>query len=136
MRHAETSGLSSNRSLSGAGQTRANNLSAILASVNLNNIYSTNYNRTKQTAQPTAINQSLNVILYNPSTLSSFIDQVLDSNHSKVALIVGHSNTTPDLLNLLVGSNVYNDLPETEYDNIFIVSVFERGRAEVLNLKY
>jgi hypothetical protein len=37
---------------------------------------------------------------------------------------------------VLVGANVYPNLPDTEYDNLFIVSVFEKGRVKVLHLKY
>jgi broad specificity phosphatase PhoE len=37
-------------------------------------------------------------------------------------LIVGHSNTIDDLANKLAGSNVVaGDLPDTDYDNIFIL---------------
>ncbi|MEZ4931357.1 MAG: hypothetical protein R2788_04395 [Saprospiraceae bacterium] len=51
-------------------------------------------------------------------------------------LVVGHSNTTPDFINVLTGTNDYPQLPETEYDNLFIVTVLEKGRAEVVQLKY
>jgi len=40
------------------------------------------------------------------------------------------------LLNVLTGTNSFNQIPETEYDNLFVVSVFEKGRAEVVHLKY
>lgn len=136
VRHAETTGIGTNPNLSALGQTRANNLSNILANVNLDDIYSTNYFRTKQTAQPIATDQSLTVLNYNPSYISSFIDNLLVLNHNGVVLIVGHSNTTPDFLNLLLGSNVYSTIPESEYDNLYVVSVFEKGRAEVVHLKY
>ena len=51
-------------------------------------------------------------------------------------MIVGHSNTTPSLLNVLTGTSNYSNIPESEYDNLYIVTVFEKGRAEVVHFKY
>ncbi|MGB4846491.1 MAG: hypothetical protein WBP41_01160 [Saprospiraceae bacterium] len=53
-----------------------------------------------------------------------------------IVLIVGHSNTIPALLNLMVGANTYPDLPETEYDNLFVVNVSAKGDATVVQMKY
>jgi hypothetical protein len=36
----------------------------------------------------------------------------------------------------MIGSNTYSDLQENEYDNLFIVTLFEPGRAKVVHLKY
>jgi hypothetical protein len=36
----------------------------------------------------------------------------------------------------MVGENIYATLPESAYDNLYIVSLFEKGRAKVTHLKY
>jgi 2,3-bisphosphoglycerate-dependent phosphoglycerate mutase len=51
-------------------------------------------------------------------------------------VVLGHSNTVPLLLNILTGTDDFSNLPETQYDNLFIVSVFEKGRSKVVHLKY
>ena len=136
LRHAEKQSTGTNPSLSTAGQIRANNLSNILTNVNLDAIYSTNYNRTIQTVQPTATAKTISVSFYNPSSLTPFVDHVLSTYHDGTILVVGHSNTTPSLLNVLTGTSNYSNIPESEYDNLYIVTVFEKGRAEVVHFKY
>ena len=136
VRHAETAGGGSNPNLSTEGQNRANELRRILNNVPLNAVFSTNFNRTMQTAEPTATDQGFSIINYDPFNLNPFVDSVLDDYHEGFVLIVGHSNTTPSLLNVLVGSSTYSDIPESEYDNLFVVNVFEKGRAKVIHLKY
>ena len=136
LRHAEKQSTGTNPSLNTAGQNRANKLSNILTNVNLDAIYSTNYNRTMQTVQATAKAKTLSVSFYNPSSLSPFVDLVLSTYHDGTILVVGHSNTTPSLLNVLTGTSNYSNIPESEYDNLYIVTVFEKGRAEVVHFKY
>jgi len=135
VRHAETQS-GSNPILNTNGQLRANKLRDILANVSLDAVYSTNFNRTRQTGQPTATAKSLFLINYDPFNLSPFVDSVLANHHDGIVLVVGHSNTTPSLLNELLGSTVYSNIPETEYDNMYVVTVFEKGRSEVVHLKY
>ncbi|MBI2283072.1 MAG: hypothetical protein HYU71_05140 [Bacteroidetes bacterium] len=48
----------------------------------------------------------------------------------KTIVVVGHSNTTPRLVNLLIGENGYPDLGERVYDLHWIVTV-TGGRAEL-----
>lgn len=136
VRHAETTGIGSNPDLSAAGIARAEELRRALSSVSLDAVYSTNFNRTMQTAQPVADDKSLSIIIFDPFNPSAFVDGVLVDHHAGVVLVVGHSNTTPLLINTLVGANIYSDLPETEYDNLFVVTVFEKGRSDVVHLKY
>lgn len=136
VRHAETTGIGSNPSLNTEGQARAIELSRILDNVPLEAVFSTNFNRTMQTAEPTATDKALSIGDYDPFNLDPFVDATIDSHKEGIVLVVGHSNTTPSLLNVLVGANIYSDLPESEYDNLFVVTVFEKGRANVIHMKY
>ncbi|HOY04905.1 MAG TPA: phosphoglycerate mutase family protein [Saprospiraceae bacterium] len=136
LRHAETSGSGSDPNLSAAGMARADELRRILGNVPLAAVFSSNYNRTRQTAQPTATDKSLNVNIYDPLNQSPLVDEWLSAYRGQTVLVLGHSNTVPALLNLFLGSNEYSNLPDTEYNNLFIATVSERGRAKVLHLKY
>ena len=99
-------------------------------------MFSSNYNRTEQTADVIANDKGLEVEFYNPNKLDKFADESIIDNKDGVILVVGHSNTTPSLLNILIGKNDYSIIPETEYDNLFLVSVSEKGRAKVIHMKY
>ena len=136
VRHAETIGGGSNPALSTIGMERADELTRIMGNLDSDAIYSTNFNRTMQTANPIASDQGLNIQTYGGFNLNTTTDEILENHRAGKILVVGHSNITPDFINVLTGTNDYSQLPETEYDNLFIVTVFEKGRAEVLHLKY
>jgi phosphohistidine phosphatase SixA len=136
VRHAETTGSGSNPNLSAIGQARAQELQRILDTVALDAVYSTNFNRTTQTAQPTAAAKGLMIRNYDPFDPVALIDQTLASYPEGIILVVGHSNTTPDILNAMVGASTYADIPEMEYDNLFVVNISERGFAKVIHMKY
>jgi len=136
VRHAETTGSGSNPSLSVLGQARAAELTRILGPVTLNAVFSTDFKRTKQTAQPVADAKGLPVNIYDPTSPETLIDQCLSSYPLGIVLIVGHSNTTPEFINAMTGTLDSPDIPETEYDNLFIVQVVAKGEAKVLHLKY
>jgi hypothetical protein len=50
-------------------------------------------------------------------------------------LIVGHSNTVPEVIRML-GGDMVPTIDEKEFDDIFIVTVYARGKAKVTHLKY
>lgn len=136
VRHAETTGIGSNPNLSAEGESRAEELSRMMTEVDLDAIYSTNFNRTMQTAQYTAAAKGISVSQYDPFNPASLIDNVLQNFPEGVVLVVGHSNTTAAMLNAMAGSNEFADIPEDQFDNLYIVHVAERGRSKVIHLKY
>lgn len=135
-RHAETTGTGTDPSLSTAGDQRAADLATMLSKTKIHAVYATSYNRTKQTAAGVATNNALTVQIYDPLLQDAFVTSVLTNYSTKVIYVAGHSNTIPALLNILTGTSAYTTLPDTEYDNLYIVNVFEKGRANVVHLKY
>lgn len=136
VRHAETTGTGSNPSLSLAGQVRAAELARILEKVPLQAVYATNYARTMQTGQASATDKGLTVQLYDPLEPDPFADNLVAAYHGRAVLVVGHSNTIPALLNVLTGTNDFSNIAETEYDNLYVATVFKKGVATVVHLKY
>jgi phosphohistidine phosphatase SixA len=115
-RHAEKLDTGSDPSLSEAGQLRAMNIATMLQKAQINGIYSTSYNRTLETATPLSELISVGVQTYNPSALSDFSVSLktLIGN----TLVVGHSNTTPELVTLL-GGDAGTTIDESEYDRLY-----------------
>ena len=135
VRHAEkeSSTMTNDVALSQAGKQRAEALKDVLRNENIKFIYSTNYIRTKTTAQPLADAINVSVQTYNPND-TSFITTIKNLGNGNV-LIVGHSNTVDDLVNKLMGTNqIARDLQDTEYGDLFVVKrkgtkyFFERKR--------
>jgi 2,3-bisphosphoglycerate-dependent phosphoglycerate mutase len=122
VRHAEketTNTMTSDVPLSDAGRQRAEALKELLQKENIKHIFSTNFIRTKSTAQPLANAISIPIEIYDPKD-TNFISKLksLDGN----ILIVGHSNTVDDLVNELSGKKEVNgDLTDSEYGDLFIV---------------
>jgi len=111
------------------GQTRAQALAIFLADKNITSIFSTNYKRTLQTAAPTAQQVDIDIALYNPSELAKFAGQLRVSASAGKGniLIVGHSNTTPQLLKLLGGPDTV--LSEDDYGDLFYLALTNSERS-------
>jgi len=92
-------------------------------------IFSTNLRRTRLTAEPLATNQNekfrIFVEAYDPKDLPAFA-KFLVNLKAKCIVVVGHSNTTPRLANLLIKQEKYKDLDDAVYNKIFIIRI--RGK--------
>ena len=121
IRHAEKVDNSQNPDLSAIGLERAKLWNEIFSEINFDQIYSTNYNRTKQTATPTATAKKIPIELYNPATLD--IDSYKKETLGKKVLIVGHSNTTPNFVNQIINQTLYADIDDSTFGNLYIVTI-------------
>jgi len=119
--------------LTAAGAARAARLRDMLLAADIERIYSTDYQRTRQTAKPLADTLGLPVTTY-PSFDSTFITALPRKHTGQHILMTGHSNTIPATVNHLTGSS-YADLQEMEYDKVFVVSGQE-GQWSVVQLRY
>lgn len=124
IRHAEkvrSNPDDSDPELNQKGLGRAMHWAEILADVDLDAIYSTDYNRTSMTAAPTSVKKNIDVQYYDPSSLD--ITQFKTNNLNKNVLIVGHSNTTPEFVNKLIDEERYSDIDDSENGILFIVQI-------------
>ena len=124
IRHSEKdSGNPSDRNpnLSEIGIQRANSWVTILKEIEFDAIYSTNYNRTLQTAKPIADSSQLEIIKYDLSNFN--FDDFKESTKGKTVLVVGHSNTTPSFANSFIGKNEYAQIEESNYANLYIITI-------------
>ena len=124
IRHAEkdrTDPSDKNPHLTEIGYTRANNWSEILGEIKFDVVYSTDYYRTKETAQPTATKNNIDITLYDPKQID--VQAFLKENEGKTVLLVGHSNTTPAFVNKILGSNKYQDIDDSNNGNLYIVTI-------------
>jgi len=118
-RHAEKMDTSRDPDLSPVGIERANTLFHMLKDLEITAIYSTSYKRTMQTVQPLVDSLKLPLVPYDPRDLAGFAEMLKET--TGVVLVSGHSNTTPTLTSLILGSEVAK-INEDEYDNLFIIT--------------
>jgi len=128
VRHSEKDIKSTNYSdppLTQCGEQRSENLSRFLKEVPIEVVYSTAYNRTKNTALPTALSKGLEITEYNAQALSDFSKVLIERNQN--ALVVGHSNTTGVLAGLLVGEDI-GAFDLDIYDRLYKVVLYKKRR--------
>jgi broad specificity phosphatase PhoE len=127
VRHAEKElDGSQDPDLTEAGAHRAANLSVMLKGAEIERVFSTDYQRTRDTAAPVAEVAGVEMELYDPNALEALAGQLLDLE--KNALVVGHSNTTTDLVTRLGGDAGPAIVEEWEYDRLYFLQT-ENGKV-------
>ena len=116
------------------GEQRAQKLLEVLKAYTPDAIYSTNFIRTKNTVTPLSKKFNKEIQIYDPKLLAAFSEQLLLMK-GKTIIVAGHSNTTPELVNLLLKENKYPSMDENIYNQLWIVTVNE-GKWEVRVVKY
>jgi broad specificity phosphatase PhoE len=142
VRHAEKSADDPrDPSLSESGQERAGDLSAALKNAQVTDIYTTQYKRTRQTAEPLARQFGISIV-ERPITSANagtypreLAREILTRSAGKVVLVVGHSNTVPDIVSALSGRPV-PAMTDAEYDHAFIVVVPASGSPRLFQLRF
>ncbi|SDS03799.1 Histidine phosphatase superfamily (branch 1) [Polaribacter sp. KT25b] len=130
IRHAEkdrTDASNKDPNLNPEGLERAEKWAKYFQNIDLDAVYSTNYNRTQQTAKPTADSKKLAIINYNPSNM---YDSIFQKNTSgKTTLVVGHSNTTPAFVNKILDQKKYKDIDDNDNSSLFIITINKNGKT-------
>jgi len=121
--------------LSPAGQARAQELVRMFGDAGINAIYATQFKRTQQTVKPLADKLGLPVNQVNSKNTADLLTQIKAQNSGQVIFIAGHNNTVPEVIAALGGPTLPT-IPENEYDNLYIVTVYRTGKAKVVKLKY
>jgi broad specificity phosphatase PhoE len=119
VRHAEKADQSDESPLTEVGYIRAANLANLLRDSGVENVYSSDFKRTRDTAAPLANDLGLEVVLYDTQELVELADKLLSSPGRY--LVVGHSNTTPELVRLL-GGEPGSAIAENEYDRLYMLN--------------
>lgn len=137
VRHAEKNIEPTNPDphLSLAGQARATELVRILKDAGVTAIYATQWVRTQQTVQPLATTLSLPVTQVNSKNTAELVGKISTDNRGGVVFIAGHNSTVPEIIKALGGGD-FPVIPETDYDNMFVVTIYRSGKAKTVHLKY
>lgn len=137
MRHAEKNLEPNNPDpdLTPAGQQRAQEIARMFKDSNINAIYATQYKRTQQTVQPLHDQTGVPVILLNANQSDELVRQIVTDHRGQTVVVAGHNNSVPAIVSTLSGDS-YSIIPESEYDNLYVVTIYRFGKAKVLKMKY
>ncbi len=139
VRHAEKAPAAADPSdppLSEAGAARAEALAELLADVTLVSIHSTDLQRTLLTAQVVADRQGVEIQTYDPfdaEAVAALVEMLRTTPGSH--LVVGHSNTTPEMV-VALGGEPGRAIAEDEYDRLYVVTVGGDGAVESESSRY
>lgn len=128
------------------GVARSQELARILAGANIKAIYTSLFARTKLTAEPLVAKSGATVtsltLKPNPSNLRLISEESTGELINKImqrpgesVLVIGHSNWIPDVVRMLGGDTAVT-VDEQKFDDLFIVTVYAKGKAKVVQLKY
>lgn len=112
--------------LSPEGRERAQRfMKAVAKRYKPHEIFSTNYKRTRQTAEPVSQRRKKEIQTYDPAKQNELVAKIMASKTDHY-LIVGHSNTIPVLANLLAKKEIFRNLAEPEYGVYWVIRM-KRG---------
>lgn len=132
IRHAEKEDASANPNLSEEGKIRAEKWKSFFKDIPLDVIYTTDYNRTRQTALPIASSKMQEVVVYHPSTLS--LEALAKEHRGKALLVVGHSNSIPAQINTLLDRKEFTDMKESEFGNLYTIVIDGKEVTSALSI--
>lgn len=138
VRHAEKAAEpKEDPSLTEEGAARAKRLCDMLGKSGVTHVFSSEYQRTQQTVALLSVAAGVNVQVV-PARAPDALLSALDSlPRGAVAVVAGHSNTVPVLVEKLTGGQSKLKIEDSEYDRVFVVTQWGPGRdARLLELRY
>ena len=137
VRHAEKNIEPNNPDpdLSQTGQLRAQGIARMFGEAGINAIYATQFKRTQQTVKPLADRTGVPISLLDANQTDELLKRIQTNHRGQTVFIAGHNNSVPAIVSSLSG-DTFPLIPESEYDNLFIVTIYRFGKAKVVKLKY
>lgn len=141
VRHAEKAAVpADDPGLSPAGERRVAELTRQLLDVDVvagvDAVYATAYRRSQETAGPVADALDLPINTYDAADNETVLDTILKNHKGQIILVVGHSNTVPELIANLGASKKVPPIAENEFDNIYVISIPWFGKTKTIRLRY
>jgi 2,3-bisphosphoglycerate-dependent phosphoglycerate mutase len=141
IRHAEKESVSTpDPALSEAGQARAALLVRMFGETKgagrIDAIYTSSALRNRMTAAPLAARLGLVPIVAPSDDPKGLAHRIVRENSGKRAMVIGHTNTVPEIVAALSGRSDIPQIEEKEFGTMYIVTVPRIGHANVLRVNY
>jgi broad specificity phosphatase PhoE len=135
VRHAERLDQSPDSSLSTEGVGRAYKLRDLLREAGVTQVFTSERKRTIETAKPLADALRLTPQQVPAEDRGALVSRLAALKPQDRALVVGHSNTVPELLIALKVTTPVT-IGDADYDNLFIVVPQKESAPILLRLKF
>lgn len=117
------------------GNERAQEIAREFGESGINAIYATQLKRTQQTVKPLSDRTGVPITVVEASKPEEIVSRIQTTNRGQTIFVAGHNNTVPAIVSSLSG-DTYPTIPESEYDNLYVVTIYRFGKAKVLKIKY
>jgi len=137
VRHAEKQ-TGSDPLLTTSGNKRAGDLMRKLQNEGIQKIYVSKTRRTQNTGDSLRIQLNIDTVHYVADTVcEKLISTIMEhSDFGKTILIIGHSNTIPQIIRKLgVHDYPYGDIPDNDFDDLFVIT-YKNEKAKLKKMKY
>lgn len=136
VRHAEkASQTEKDPELSLFGEDRAIALTRLVRGTRIDAVFVTELRRTRDTAAPLCRQRALKATTVKADDTPGLVGQIRSLPKEAVAVVVGHSNTIPDILAGL-GVKEKIEIRDDDYGRVFVVLPSKDGPAVLLELEY
>lgn len=113
--------------LSAQGIERAKYWKKVLQHTEFDQVFTTEFKRNIQTAELIAAESSVKPELYYP--MSFDVLKFLNLIKGQKVLIIGHSNTIPDMVNRLIDETKYPPMSHENYNILYTITINENGET-------
>ena len=120
-RHAEKAADPVDPPLTPQGTKRAEALADELHYAEITAIVVSNLLRTQQTAAPLAARRGLTPVVFTAGDTAAIAQHILTNHAGGNVLVVGHTNTVPQIITALGATPPLAVIPEDDFDNLFLV---------------
>jgi phosphohistidine phosphatase SixA len=138
VRHGEKASQDQDPPLSAAGEARAKELARVLGSLKIDAIYTTQFKRTQGTAAPLAASLNITPVVRTAGdAYAADIAKHIRATHAgQTVVIVGHSNTTLEVMRALGATELPASIPDPQYDDLFVLTDVDGAMPKVVALRY
>jgi broad specificity phosphatase PhoE len=140
VRHAEKASDADDSPLNDAGTQRAQSLVGVAQEAGVSAIYTTQFKRNRDTAQPLAQKLGITptevpVNLQSPGDYGKRLaGDIIEKHRGQTVLVIGHGNTVGSIVEGLMGRAV--PLGDVQYSDLLIVTVPASGQAKLIKAQY
>ena len=117
------------------GEARAKEIARMFGSSGITAIYATQFKRTQQTVKPLSERLRVPVTVVEAKKTADLVSQIRARGAGETIFIAGHNNTVPEIIAALGGPS-FPIIPETDFDNLYILTMQADGATKLVHLKY
>lgn len=139
VRHAEKAASGGDDpALSDAGEGRARRLADMLRASGVSHLFASEFLRTKATLAPLSVALQRTIVSVPARDQGALLSALESLPRGSVAVVAGHSNTVPALVEKLAQGRAKTAIEDSEYDKLFVVVQWgaERGQQFTLELRF